>query len=267
MAYTSDEVIRALYLSALGREPEAMGLRAYGDILAKGGSLKGLFDTILSSSEYRTRTGRASLPDHSQFGEYKIVLQQIANDRSSPRIVVDVGARGRDRSNSYDLLRDLGWRGLLVEANPSLYGQIEGEFAGTDFSLVRCAVGTETGTLPFHIGVNDDVSSLMPDHATAWGDVRGTVEVEVRRLVDILTEHRIPRDFDLLSLDIEGMDAPVLNDLIQNSDFRPKLIVVELQHDGQTEDLTASGLSHRVGSIYELVARTAANLVLRKRAS
>ena len=50
---------------------------------------------------------------------------------------------------------------------------------------------------------------------------RGTVEVEVRRLHDILDEHDIPLVFDLLSLDIEGEDFKVLNDLIANSPIGP----------------------------------------------
>ena len=88
------------------------------------------------------------------------------------KIIVDVGARGRERSNSFDLLRHFGWRGLLIEANPSLLESIRADFAGTDFFLEFCAVSDYEGRAEFYFGVNDDVSSLSQHAAEGWGDIR-----------------------------------------------------------------------------------------------
>ncbi|BAK67572.1 conserved hypothetical protein [Sphingobium sp. SYK-6] len=182
-----------------------------------------------------------------------------------PGLIVDVGARGRERSNSFDLLSRFGWKGLLVEANPALYDEIMRDFSGTDYRLVRCAVAEVEGILPFYIGANDDVSSLLRDAASGWGDLRGQVDVHVRRLGAILDEHWIPHRFDILSLDIEGLDVEVFNDLIDNTPYRPKLVIMEASYDFKTKDLNDVGSSKAVQDAYEICGQTRANLFLSRK--
>ncbi len=55
--------------------------------------------------------------DHSQFGELSLFLTHAGRKRRG--FVVDAGAHGRERSNSWDLLSQFRWRGLLIEANPA----------------------------------------------------------------------------------------------------------------------------------------------------
>jgi FkbM family methyltransferase len=203
---------------------------------------------------------RNRIVDHSQFGEFPLFLKVARPKRQ--RVIVDVGALGKDGSNSYDLLSQLDWRGVLVEANPNLWDEIERDFSGLNSSLVRSAVSDVEGLVVLHLGVVDGVSSIVPGTAEAWGPSRGSVEVQARRLGAILDEQQVPLNFDLLSLDIEGMDMPVLNDLIANTRYRPRWIFLEASLDFQTKSLAELDLVPAVRDQYEIVGQTVPNLLL-----
>ena len=202
--------------------------------------------------------------DVSQFGETWLLMRDIINRSARHRIVVDVGARGRERSNSYDLLRHLAWRGLLVEANPRLIALIKSEFAGLDCQVLNCAVSNYSGTAKFFIGVNDDVSSLTRDAAQGWGAVKGEVEVKVELLSRLLRESAIPLDFDVLSIDAEGEDINILNEVV-SAGYLPGYVIVEASHDFQTKVLTDLPIAGAVLERYTIAAQTKANLILRHR--
>ena len=109
------------------------------------------------------------------------------------KVIVDVGAHGKDGSNSYDLLRLFGWRGLLIEANPSLAQKIETAFEGLDYSLVGCAVSDAEGVGNLSLGANLGVSSLSSEMTRVWGPATCSIQVPVRRLRDILDQYNIPK--------------------------------------------------------------------------
>lgn len=260
--FSAQEVVCALYLASLGREPDESGLLHFSGTLKQDRNALNKVAHALFESEERAKVSwSVSLPDHSQFGELGLILQTFIKLGSMHQMIVDVGARGRERSNSYDLLH-MGWNALLVEANPTLYENIAIEFAGTKFELAKCAVGPVEGLMPFYIGVNDDVSSLLFDSASGWGDIKGQIQVKVVRLHKLLDQHNVPLDFDILSLDIEGVDVPVLNDLIEQSRYRPRVVIIEASYDFATKTLSDVRASSEVQKLYKIVAQTRANLIL-----
>jgi FkbM family methyltransferase len=270
----TEEAISALYRTLLLRDPDAAGLEAYATLLLSGRlTLPSLVEQICRSKEFATNLSRfmarygrkAALRftnDISQYGETELLVKEIVNRSCRHRIIVDVGVLGRNGSNSHDLLRWFGWKGLLIEANPYLVETIREEFSGLEIELVNCAVSNYTGTGKLYLGANDGISSLQR-HATAgWGPIRGEIEVPVRRLDQVLTEHSIPADFDVLSLDIEGEDIKVLNDLIENSLFRPHWVIIEASYNFKTKSLVDLPFAKNVIDQYELIAQTTANLLL-----
>ena len=237
------------------------------------GDLQSLLQSLFRSSEFASKQReflqhyikpelRNLFFDHSQNGEFGYIARFLMERAQTNKIIVDVGARGRERSNSFDLLRHLGWRGLLIEANPSLLESIRADFAGTDFFLEFCAVSDYEGRAEFYFGVNDDVSSLSQHAAEGWGDIRGKTAVEVHKLATLLSKHSIPSDFDILSLDIEGEDIRALNALIAESSFRPRLVVIEVGAMPDPRDFRSSGLSVAVRRHYEYFAHCGPNLFL-----
>lgn len=235
-----------------------------------------LVENICRSDEFSTKIGRFSFEygrsdssrftgDSSQYGETTLLMREMINRSSRHRRVVDVGVLGQDGSNSYDLLRWFGWKGLLIEANPRLAATIRKEFAGLDIELVNCAVSNFTGTAKLYLGSNDGVSSLQRQAAAGWGPLKGEVEVPVRRLADILAEHSVPPDFDVLSLDIEGEDIKVMNDLLESSPFRPRWIIIEASYDFKTKSLSDLPVAKSARDQYEIFGQTTANLLLARR--
>jgi FkbM family methyltransferase len=268
-------VITAFYRVLLMREPDLPGLLAHTEGVATGAwTLEKLMAAFFKSEEFQTIAPRVLeahvssdnlrfTNDQTQFGEFGILMRHWVNDGAAHRIVVDVGARGKERSNSYDLLRVFGWQGLLIEANPALIQPIHEDFADLDYELLNFAISDYEAAATFHIGVNDDVSSLNPQASLAWGSIQGEVVVNVRRLHPLLDARAIPRDFDLLSLDIEGEDIRVLNDLIGSSTYRPRWVIIEASANYATRSLDDLDLVDVVKSSYRIVGQTPANLILK----
>lgn len=266
MHFSTEQLIELLYLAVLNRAPDEAGLRAHSMRLSRSpDDVRAVASELFHSPEHQNRLGMSNaILDHSQFGEFPMLLRRLLRSGSKHQIIVDVGARGRERSNSYGLMRYFGWKGLLVEANPSLRASIERDFEGLDFRYSDCAIGVAEGTLPFYIGANDDVSSLLESAARGWGETRGHIDVEVRRLATLLREHAIPYDFDVLSLDIEGLDVDVLNDLIAMSIYRPHYIVIEASQDFAFRTIQDAGGSALVAQTYRVVDQTCANFILQR---
>lgn len=261
-------VLEALYEAILGREADSQGLQEKLEALEAGSiSLAEVVRAFLRSDEFESLnqvadTSARLTNDQTQFGEFEILLKLWVNQSAKHRIVVDVGARGKARSNSYDLMKSFGWRGYLFEANPALLDSIRDDFRGLDVELIPCAVSDYTGEATFHLGVNPDVSSLNADAASSWGEIKGEITVPVERLGNVLRDHRVPQDFDVLSIDIEGEDVKVLNDVIAGFGFRPRWIIIEASYDFATKSLEDLATDKVVRETYRIVGQTSANLIL-----
>lgn len=260
--------VAELYRGVLQREPDPF-IDTYVEMLEKGEiDYLHLIQTFFGSNErkalMRQAEEKAFIGGQSQFGEIEILLRDMVNG-DQPRTVVDVGARGKARSNSWDLMNSFGWRGVLVEANPDLIPAIEAEFEGLDLTLLNFAVSDYDGEGEFYFGVNDDISALSAQQVEAWGAVRGSTPVTVRRVPTLLGSLGVAKDFDLLSIDVEGEDIKVLNDTIAGG-YRPRWVIVEACEDFRVETLFDQPFSEAVRENYRIVGRTAPNLILRSEA-
>ena len=204
---------------------------------------------------------KSAVPDNSQFGEFKIILNALVSDAASPGIVVDVGACARSGSNSYDLITNFGWRGILIEAFPKRASKLRDEFGDGDYRVVECAVGLTPGPQPLWLGAGAMINSLDQSVAEMFKGRGESIEVEVRRLVDILDEHDVPHEFDLIDIDIEGPDVDVFNDLIENSPYRPKYVIIECP---TMTPLNEVGFAPMVMDTYRQMGSTIANRIFKR---
>lgn len=269
--FNGKELLDALYQGVLDRQADRSGLEFWlGRLDAGAITIEQVVRGFLASEEYQQRIAGQGAParftnDVSQYGETFDLLKLWVNEYSANRWVVDVGARGKERSNSYDLMKHFGWKGILIEANPQLIPAIQSEFAGLDADIVNFAVSNFEGTATLSLGVNDDISSLTEANTEAWGALRGSIDVEVRRLENLLDERNAPYDFELLSLDIEGEDIKVLNGLLANSAYRPRWIIIEASHNFSVRSLDDLEFSQDVKDHYEIRGQSVANLILGRR--
>ncbi len=128
----------------------------------------------------------------SQCGEDGVIRRALDVIGASDGWCVEFGAwDGRHASNTYALISDAGYSAVLIESDPARFAALQRTHAGRSGVIaLRRVVGFEG-----------------PD-----------------RLDRILAETPVPRDFDLLSIDIDGNDFHVWDAV---ADYRPKLVVIE----------------------------------------
>lgn len=173
----------------------------------------------------------------SQFGEQEVLEGLFRRFPPTNKFLVDVGALGRMYSNTWGFL-SAGWKGILIDADPDRTEVIRKEFAGLDAEVIQVGVSDATGELEFHlhsaIGHNSFLKDWYPQ--TKSGK---SVSVRVRPLADILRERHVSCDFDLLSVDTEGMDERIMKALL-SSEYRPRVIVTECTSYSNANDLFGS---------------------------
>lgn len=130
----------------------------------------------------------------SQFGEDGIIAKifEILPRERQNHWSCEFGAwDGKHCSNTYNLLMNAGWQGVLIEANPRKFRDLRETYRGVDRAV------------------------LLNEFVQFSG---------ANTLDDILARTAIPKDFDLLSIDIDGNDYHILASL---RIYRPKVIVIE----------------------------------------
>lgn len=271
--FTVRQFIEAAYEKLLLRPIDSFGVEHWGNALLNDPRRASEFlDALLGGQEFTNMCGRflqsyvaperiPFITDNSQFGELKILLGEMISRSVRHKIVIDCGAYGRDCSNSYDLMRHFGWRGLLIEPSSSRIEIIRREFAGLDYDLVPVAAASYTGTATLHIGAADGVSSIHRGVTEAVTPIVNTLEVAAERLPDILERHKIPKDFGLLSIDAEGEGHNLLNDAVA-SGYRPTWVIIEVFEGLNVKTLDDQPLSDEVKASCRIVGRTFPNLIL-----
>lgn len=134
---------------------------------------------------------------YSQNGEDGVIEEILRRLDITCGFCVEFGAwDGKYLSNTYHLVRDGGWRALHIEADPEKFA----ELLENDMVLA---------------GRITPVNAFV----TATGD--GILD-------NILAKHQVPRDFELLSIDIDGDDLDVWESV---NAYRPKIVIVEIDSD------------------------------------
>jgi hypothetical protein len=128
----------------------------------------------------------------SQWGEDGIIEEIFKRIGTRNNVCVEVGAwDGKYLSNTWNLWHEKDWSALLVEGN-----------AERVISLEKNAQGYE--------GVK-----ICTDYVSIDGP---------SSLDSLLAKHDLPKDFDLLSIDIDGDDYHVFDSM---RTFTPRLVIVE----------------------------------------
>ncbi len=162
-------------------------------------------------------------------------------------IFVEAGANdGIDQSNTLYFEKYLGWKGLLIEADPRLAERCRVNRPDTK---VKCALlGSQKDkghTKSFHFcGLMSTVEGAMPleeqkKHLVTGSEIQNielaSSQYPIQTLSDILSEEGVPK-IDLLSLDVEGYEKNVLEGMNLQVN-RPKHILVEVRNKASIDAL------------------------------
>jgi len=162
--------------------------------------------------------------DLSQFGEYTFLKGYFEKHSPKYKIVVDVGANSLELSNSINFILDKKWKGLLIEPCKSNYLALRDNLqAAQDVVILNVAISDfiGEGTLFIH---------NIEGHHSLVRETDNSEECNIYTLPSVLAENQIPENFDLLTVDAEGMDYRILKYMFEESKYRPRIIVHEKEH-------------------------------------
>ena len=130
---------------------------------------------------------------YSQFGEDGIIEEICCRLGIKEGWFVEFGAwDGQHLSNTYNLLANKGWRGVFIECDPEKYQAL---------LRTKAAFPERLYTLCAMVGFEGET-----------------------RLDNLLATTPVPRDLDLLSIDIDSYDWQVWNAL---QHYHPKIVIIE----------------------------------------
>jgi len=170
---------------------------------------------------------------YSQFGEDLILLNVFYKLGIEKGRYFDVGAHNPWNISNTALLYERGWRGVCIEANPNHIKTFEE--ARPEDNILNVGVGCSIGTMPFYM--IDDYSgrnTFDKDKAEKFVSDYPLFKIQEVREIPMVTIDSLFKSLyvpDLLCIDIEGYDYPVL----MSMEARPKVICVE--NEGQIQGL------------------------------
>ena len=155
--------------------------------MALGSLINGLLAPLgLRLHKRPTGLGRSGLSRQNE----EAIIQDLMEGLEIERYFVDIGASdGAKDSNTARLALD-GWQGVFFECDADTLAVLAANYAGVESVVASGA-------------------RITPDN-----------------VVGLLQGHEVPRDFGVLSLDIDSYDHYVLASLLE--DFRPTVIVTEI---------------------------------------
>lgn len=166
---------------------------------------------------------------------------------------IEAGAHdGVQQSNTYYLEHFCGWSGILVEGIPAQAAECRRNRPRA--TVVHAALVAEAGPIDWvemqFSGLMSAVNGSLGDavateeHVKRGLDIQGLessyrVKVPAKTLTTILDTIKPSRDIDLLSLDVEGMEAEVLRGL-DLARYAPRFVCVETRDGSAVEAVLAS---------------------------
>ncbi len=166
---------------------------------------------------------------YSQEGE-DVLLERVLDHISFKGTFLDIGAHHPIRySNTYKFYL-AGWRGINIEATPGS-SKIFKEIRPSDINI-EIPVADKEEELVFYMFNNPELNTFSEENVKQWdgqGDAKviKTLKLKTSTINAILNEHYpYNKHFDLLSIDIEGLDLKILRTLDFNQ-YHFNFIIVE----------------------------------------
>lgn len=181
---------------------------------------------------------------YSQYGEDVAAMNYFKGKKGT---FLDLGANdGITISNTY-LFYLNGWKGVLVEGSPFVFDKLKKNFENSDsIQCLNICLSEREGFYDFYHNVNHDVNpnidknnmdilSTIDEKSFEKSKTWGTFEKHkvFCHTFDVVMENSKYKTFDLISIDIEGLDYKVLKQIDLN---KTKTNCVIIEHNNDEEE-------------------------------
>lgn len=184
-------------------------------------------------------------------GRYQTQLNQdlfaLLVNRFRAGYFLEIGANdGFTLSNTLYLEEQFGWDGLLVEANP----QYESSLKTRKAKSVTAAVVSQEGHYEFRAaGLYGGVAHLLDNLHERHIKGSNSITVWGTTLEQILIDNRVPTTVDFVSIDVEGAELSIVEQMCVLRDYRFVCGCIEhnrRQADYQRMESLLKGSGYRV---------------------
>lgn len=182
---------------------------------------------------------------YSQYGEDKFI-SDFFSDKKQGRYL-DIGASHPFRISNTYLLYKLGWSGITVEPIPNLVN-LHKKWRPRD-EIIPEAIGLTGGSMNFFEMVPSVLSTMDEKTANKYINEKSATlfkkyEVHVRSISDLIDYAFYEAHVDFLSIDIEGLDAAILES-IDFSIYRPELVCIEANDNEARQRIISKLTNHK----------------------
>jgi FkbM family methyltransferase len=204
-----------------------------------------------------------SKPKHSysQYSEDLIIQSYFPREKCDGRYV-DVGCHHPRRgSNTYGLYKK-GWSGILIDLEECKVRA--NRLARRRDQVILAAVSDREEWLDIYSDKKYSTNTTIKQQDNRDGkSLIGTIKTQT--LSNILKENHFPTKFELLSIDVEGVDFEVLNGLDLNI-YQPEIICIENWKalSGVDALLGSETHQHLINQDFSLVALTGLSTIYKR---
>jgi FkbM family methyltransferase len=150
---------------------------------------------------------------HSEYGQDEWLASNVFPNLYGGLFVEAGALDGLLDSNTLFFERERRWRGILIEANPTLLPELRANRPLA--TVIGCALDGAAGEAEFEVVSGrfygwSGFTAFPEGAARRASEQRRTVTVRTRPLGDVLREHAV-HAVDYLSLDVEGAEFDVLS--------------------------------------------------------
>jgi FkbM family methyltransferase len=172
-----------------------------------------------------THLKRTYGPAHSSAGPEEWIVRDVFRDKRNG-VFVDVGAwKAELGSNTFYLERELGWRGIAVDASPEYAAEWRQKRPHSRFVVAFAdALDGEPRTLYVTDSLTS-VSSTVADFVKLWGKPSRTIEGTSATLDTLLSRSGFDH-VDFVSMDIELSEPAALKGFSIRR-YKPQLVCIE----------------------------------------
>jgi FkbM family methyltransferase len=163
---------------------------------------------------------------YSQHGE-DLIIDKLLNYKENG-FYIDIGAYDPNRFSNTKRFYLKGWQGINIEPNTKNYRKFISQ-RSRDINL-NVGIGNVNDELKYYYFFPETLSTFSVDESNQYIkegykliEIR---QVQVNKLKDVLTQHKISRKIDFMNIDTEGFELNVLKSNDWNK-FRPSIICIE----------------------------------------